>query len=106
MNTKIYIGNLTEQITSDDLKDNFNDLGKCLSAKVIRDRITGKSRGFAFVEMATEAEAQEAVRKCKGVELDGNRLVVSLARPRKGYRYRTLILVSFRCFTTAVSAPG
>jgi len=82
MNTKIYVGNLTEIITSEDLKDNFNDLGKCISAKVIKDRDTGKSKGFAFVEMATEQDAQDVIRKCKGVELDGNKLVVSLARPK------------------------
>jgi len=82
MNNKIYVGNLTEIITSADLKDNFSDLGKCLSAKVIKDKDTGRSRGFAFVEMATEQDAIEAVRKCKGVELDGNKLIVSLARPK------------------------
>jgi RNA recognition motif-containing protein len=82
MNNKIYVGNLTEIITSEDLKDNFNDLGKCISAKVIKDRGTGKSKGFAFVEMATEQDAQDVIRKCKGVELDGNKLVVTLARPK------------------------
>ena len=82
MNNKIYVGNLTERTTSEDLKDNFSDLGKCLSARVIKDRETGRSRGFAFVEMATEEAAQDAVRKCKGVELDGNKLVVALARPK------------------------
>jgi RNA recognition motif-containing protein len=82
MNNKIYVGNLTELITSEDLKDNFNDLGKCISAKVIKDRLTGKSKGFAFVEMATEQDAQDVIRKCKGVELDGNKLIVSLARPK------------------------
>ncbi len=82
MNNKIYVGNLTEQITSEDLKDNFSDLGNCVSAKVIKDRVTGRSKGFAFVEMATEEDALDAVRKCKGVELDGNRLIVSIARPK------------------------
>jgi len=82
MNNKIYVGNLTEFITSEDLKDNFNGLGKCISAKVIKDRLTGKSKGFAFVEMATELDAQDVIRKCKGVELDGNKLVVTLARPK------------------------
>jgi RNA recognition motif-containing protein len=82
MNNKIYVGNLTELITSEDLKDNFNDLGKCISAKVIKDRLTGKSKGFAFVEMATEQDAQDVIRKCKGVELDGNKLIVTLARPK------------------------
>jgi len=81
MPTKLYVGNLPDDTTEEDLRDNFNDLGRCISAKIIRDRQTGRSRGFAFVEMATEQEAQEAIRKCKGVELDGNKLVVSEARP-------------------------
>jgi len=81
MSNKLYVGNLTDDTTDEDLRDNFNDLGKCISAKIIRDKQTGRSKGFAFVEMATEQEAQEAIRKCKGVELDGNKLIVSEARP-------------------------
>jgi RNA recognition motif-containing protein len=81
MSTKLYVGNLTDDITEEDLMDNFNDLGNCVSAKIIRDRLTGQSKGFAFVEMATEQEAQDVIKKCRGVELDGKKLVVSEARP-------------------------
>lgn len=76
MGKKLYVGNLSDDTTEEDLLYNFGELGTCTSATVIRDKGTGKSRGFAFVHMATEAEAREAVRICRGVELDGNQLVV------------------------------
>ena len=80
MSNKLYVGNLTEDTTEEDLLDNFGDLGTCISARIIRDKDTGRSRGFAFVEMATEQEALEVVKVCRGVELDGHRLVVTPAR--------------------------
>jgi cold-inducible RNA-binding protein len=79
MNNKLYVGNLPEAISDEDLKDNFGDLGTCLSAHVIRDKQTGRSRGFAFVEMSTPEEAQQTVEKCKGVMLEGQKLIVKLA---------------------------
>jgi len=83
MSAKLYVGNLTDDTTEEDLRYNFNTLGTCVSAKIIKDKKTGRSKGFAFVEMATEAEAQEVIRKCKGVELDGNRLIVSAAHAER-----------------------
>ena len=83
MTNKLYVGNLTKDIVEEDLLDNFGDLGTCLSAKIIKNKRMGNSSCFAFVEMATEAEAIEVVKKCKGVELDGQKLVVTLARPQK-----------------------
>lgn len=80
MTNKLYVGNLPETITDEDLKDNFGDLGTCQSAHVIIDKQTGRSRGFAFVEMETDEEALQTVEKCKGVMLDGQKLIVSLAR--------------------------
>lgn len=82
MTNKLYVGNLSHDVTEEDLKYNFGELGTCISAKIIRDKHSGLSRGFAFVEMATREEAQEAIRKCKGVELDGKRLVVKEAKPK------------------------
>jgi len=82
MKNRIYVGNLTHDTTEEDLVDNFSELGKCLSAKIIRDRDTGLSRGFAFVEMATEEDAQFAIKKCRGVELDGNKLIVKEAKEK------------------------
>ena len=88
MNNKLYVGNLNEDVTEDDLLYNFGDLGTCLSAQIIRDKHTGRSRGFAFVEMATENEARQAVRTCKGVELDGQKLIVRQAKPQSPEKRR------------------
>jgi len=80
MTKKIYVGNLSGDTTKEDLLDNFGDLGNCISATIIKDKSTGKSKGFAFVEMSTPEEARKVVKICQGVELDGQRLVVSEAR--------------------------
>ncbi len=83
MKNKLYVGNLTQETTEEDLLYNFGTLGTCLSATIIKDRQSGRSKGFAFVEMSSEAEAREAIKTCRGVELDGNRLVVREADPQK-----------------------
>jgi RNA recognition motif-containing protein len=83
MTNKLYVGNLTEDIIEEDLLDNFGDFGTCLSARIIKHKDSSRSKCFAFVEMATEVEALNAIKKCKGVELDGQKLVVTLARPQK-----------------------
>jgi RNA recognition motif-containing protein len=83
MKNKIYVGNLPYDVTEEDLKYNFGELGKCVSVKIIRDRQSGISKGFGFVEMATEEEACEVIKKCRGVELDGNRLTVKQAQPKQ-----------------------
>ena len=83
MTNKLYVGNLPEDTVEEDLLDNFGDLGTCLSARVIKNKRMKDSNCYAFVEMANEAEALEVVKKCKGVEFDGQKLVVSLARPQK-----------------------
>ena len=82
MKNKLYVGNLSHDVTDEDLKYNFGELGTCLSAKIIRDKNSGLSRGFAFVEMASAEEAQAVIRKCRGVELDGKKLVVKEARSK------------------------
>lgn len=83
MTKKIYVGNLSPDVTEEDLSYNFGELGTCLSAKIIRDKLTGLSRGFAFVEMSSDSEARDVIEKCKGVELDGRKLVVRPAKPKK-----------------------
>ncbi len=88
MTNRLYVGNLTEETTEEDLLDNFGDLGNCISAKIIRDKETGRSKGFAFVEMATAEEAREVVKICKGVELDGNKLIVAEARSQNSKHKR------------------
>ena len=83
MSTKLYVGNLSFGITSDDLHEHFAQAGTVESAKVVEDRDTGRSRGFGFVEMASAEEAQTAIEQFNGQDLDGRNLVVNEARPRE-----------------------
>ncbi|MDI9569526.1 MAG: RNA-binding protein [Pseudomonadota bacterium] len=82
MAKKLYIGNLAEGVTEDDLMANFSEIGKVVSLAIIRDRITGLSRGFGFVEMATETQAREAIRAFNGGELLGRTIRVDEAKPK------------------------
>jgi RNA recognition motif-containing protein len=82
MSKNIFIGNLTEEVTEADLRDNFKQFGDVVSAAVIKDKFTGQSKGFGFVEMASEKAAQEAILKFNGGELGGKKITVSEARPR------------------------
>ncbi len=79
---KIYVGNLPFDVTSDELRDQFTAFGKVDSAEVIMDRATGRSKGFAFVEMPTVAEAQAAINALNGKMLRERAMTVSPARPR------------------------
>ena len=83
MSTKLYVGNLAFQTTSQDLETLFGQAGTVASASVIEDRETGRSRGFAFVEMATEAEANAAIEQFNGKEVGGRALKVNEAKPRE-----------------------
>ena len=83
MSTKLYVGNLSFGITSDDLHEHFAQAGTVESAKIVEDRDTGRSRGFGFVEMASAEEAQTAIEQFNGQDLDGRNLVVNEARPRE-----------------------
>ena len=78
----IYVGNLSYNLTDSDLNDLFAPYGEVLSAKVIMDRYTGRSRGFGFVEMANRSEGEEAVSELNGKEVDTRQLKVNEARPR------------------------
>ena len=80
---KLYVGNLTYKVSSSDLEQLFSQFGTVQSAQVITDRDTGRSKGFGFVEMDTEAEAQEAIRGLHDQDHDGRRLTVNEARPRE-----------------------
>ncbi|HEX7185086.1 MAG TPA: RNA-binding protein [Thermoanaerobaculia bacterium] len=82
MGRKLFVGNLNFKTTSDDLKDLFAEAGTCESATVMFDRATGKSRGFGFVEMSTDEEAQKAITEMNGRELQGRNLNVNEARER------------------------
>jgi cold-inducible RNA-binding protein len=82
MGKKLYIGNLTHGVTDSTLQQLFEPHGTVQSAQVIMDRDTGRSKGFGFVEMGSEAEAQAAIAALNGKEVDGRSLTVNEARPR------------------------
>lgn len=82
MATKLYVGNLSFRTTSEELRDAFAAVGTVESASVIEDRDTGRSRGFAFVEMATAEEAAAAIEQFNGKEFGGRNLTVNEAKPR------------------------
>jgi RNA recognition motif-containing protein len=82
MATKLYVGNLSFQTTSEDLKEHFAQAGNVESASVVEDRMTGRSRGFGFVEMSTPEEAAAAIEQFNGKEFAGRNLTVNEARPR------------------------
>ena len=82
MSTKLYVGNLPFQTTSDDLRDHFAQAGNVESAQVVEDRMTGRSRGFGFVEMTSPEEAAAAIEQFNGKDFNGRNLTVNEARPR------------------------
>lgn len=83
MATRLFIGSLAWATTDDSLRDFFAGVGTVVSANVIMDRETNRSKGFGFVEMSSEEEAKAAVDQLNGKELDGRPIVVSEARPRE-----------------------
>ncbi len=83
MESKLYVGNLSYGVTEDQLRELFSQAGQIKDVVVITDRETGRSKGFGFVEMASDAEAQKAIQMFNNQELDGRRLMVNIARPRE-----------------------
>jgi len=83
MGNKLYVGNLSYNIRDDDLQQAFAQYGTVSSAKVMMDRDTGRSKGFGFVEMGSDPEAQAAINGMNGQALDGRAIVVNEARPRE-----------------------
>ena len=83
MGNKLYVGNLSYNVRDDDLQQTFAQFGTVSSAKVMMDRETGRSKGFGFVEMGSDAEAQSAINGMNGQQMDGRALVVNEARPRE-----------------------
>jgi RNA recognition motif-containing protein len=81
---KLYVGNLSFQTTDDQLTQIFSEYGQVARASVVTDRETGRSRGFAFVEMATAEEANAAMEALNGQMVEGRTLTVNIARPREG----------------------
>ncbi|MCB1151975.1 RNA-binding protein, partial [bacterium] len=80
--TNIYVGNLSYRMSDDELRNAFSPFGEVSSARIIMDRDTGRSKGFGFVEMPDDNQAQEAISKLDGSDLEGRTLKVNVARPR------------------------
>ena len=90
MAVKIYIGNLSYSTTDESLSRLFSDYGEVLSASVIKDKITGQSKGFAFVELAEQSQAEKAIAALNGKEFETRRIRVNFAqekppRPKKSF---------------------
>ena len=81
MATKLYVGSLSYSTTDESLKNAFSQAGSVSSATVIIDKMTGKSRGFGFVEMSSDDEAQKAIEMLNGKDVDGRKVTVNEARP-------------------------
>jgi RNA recognition motif-containing protein len=81
MGNKLYVGNLSYSVRDDNLQQHFGEFGTVTSAKVMMDRDTGRSKGFGFVEMSNDTEAQAAIRGMNGQSVDGRDMVVNEARP-------------------------
>ncbi len=83
MDNKLFVGNLSYNTTEDDLRSLFAQAGTITSVEVIKDRETGRSKGFAFVEMGSQAEAEKAISLFNGTNLDNRAIKVNIARPRE-----------------------
>jgi RNA recognition motif-containing protein len=83
MNNKLYVGGLPYSTTENQLQELFATHGSVQSARIITDKLTGRSKGFGFVEMASASEAQEAIRALDGKDFEGRNLTVNEARPQE-----------------------
>ncbi len=83
MNKRLYVGGLPYQTTEETLKDAFSEAGSVESVNIITDKMSGRSKGFGFVEMSSEEDAQKAIDMWNGKELEGRTLTVNEARPMK-----------------------
>lgn len=82
MRNKLFVGNLSFNTSEDTLKEKFAQLGSVLSVNLIQDKMTGRPRGFAFVEMSSEEEAKKVIEELNGKELDGRSLTINEAKER------------------------
>ena len=83
MGAKLYVGNLPYSVTEDRLQQHFAQHGSVVSARIITDKFTGMSKGFGFVEMSSDQEAERAVTALNGTDFEGRNIVVSEARPQQ-----------------------
>jgi len=82
MGAKLYVGNLPYNVTEDRLQEHFAQHGTVVSARIITDKFSGRSKGFGFVEMSSEQEAEKATQALNGTDFEGRNIVVSEARPQ------------------------
>lgn len=82
MAAKLFVGNLPYSMTGDSLKAVFEKVGKVVDSNIVMDKMTGRSRGFGFVEMSSDDEAKKAIADLNGTEVDGRKIFVSEARPQ------------------------
>lgn len=82
MGAKLYVGNLPYNVTEERLQQHFAQHGSVISARIITDKFTGRSKGFGFVEMSSEQEAEKAIAALNGTDFEGRNIVVSEARPQ------------------------
>ncbi len=83
MSFQIYVGNLAYKMTEDSLRELFEQHGEVTSVKIIKDRFSGRSKGFGFIEMADKQGAENAIQKLNGAEVEGRNLRVNEAKPRR-----------------------
>jgi RNA recognition motif-containing protein len=83
MESKLYVGNLSYETTEDDLRTLFSQAGTVASVALIKDRDSGRSKGFAFVEMSSQSEAEQAIKQFNGFQLGNREIKVNIARPRE-----------------------
>jgi cold-inducible RNA-binding protein len=88
MNTKLFVGNLSFKVTETELQELFSQAGSVVSVAIPTDRETGRKRGFAFVEMQTQAEAEAAVKQFNGQTIDGRQIAVNPSQPKEGGQRR------------------
>jgi len=87
MESKLYVGNLSYQTTEDTLRSLFSQAGTVASVTLIKDKYTGQSKGFAFVEMGSQSEVEQAIKMFNGKSFDNREIKVSIARPREERSY-------------------
>jgi RNA recognition motif-containing protein len=83
MDNKLFVGNISFRTTEEDLQDLFSQAGNVTSVAIIKDRDSGRSRGFAFVEMGSQVEAEKAISMFNGTQFNDRELVINIARPRE-----------------------
>jgi len=87
MENKLYVGSLSYSTTEDSLKDHFSQAGEVTSATIIIDKYSGRSKGFGFVEMSSEEEAQKAIEMLNGKDFEGREIIIDKAKPMKKKPY-------------------